>query len=39
MAHKSDLIAEDILAYLKAHEHKGCCGSSPAAASTTASRR
>ncbi|HKS54496.1 MAG TPA: sulfate adenylyltransferase subunit CysN [Steroidobacteraceae bacterium] len=32
MAHKSDLIAEDILAYLKAHEHKGLlrfitCGS------------
>src|SRR6187200_276785 len=32
MAHKSDLIAEDILAYLKAHEHKSMlrfitCGS------------
>src|SRR5215212_2687608 len=32
MAHKSDLIAEDILAYLKSHEHKGLlrfitCGS------------
>ena len=32
MAHQSDLIAEDIHAYLKAHEHKGLlrfitCGS------------
>jgi hypothetical protein len=39
MAHVSDLIAEDIDAYLKQHEHKSCCASSPAAASTTARAR
>jgi hypothetical protein len=39
MAHQSDLIATDIDAYLKQHQHKACCASSPAAASTTARAR
>jgi sulfate adenylyltransferase subunit 2 len=39
MAHVSDLIATDIDAYLRQHEPRACCVSSPAAASTTANPR
>jgi 3'-phosphoadenosine 5'-phosphosulfate sulfotransferase (PAPS reductase)/FAD synthetase len=39
MRTRSDLIATDIAAYLEKQEKSPCCASSPAAASTTASRR